>query len=130
MSAISAKERGYRHEAFFYADEDEFLAEAIPFVEGGSEAGETVQAALPPGKRRLLRLALKDRAERVHFVPIEEVGRNPARLIPAWRASRSREGRVARAPRGLGEPFWAGRPPAEIEEAAHHERLINLALGD
>ncbi len=130
MSATSANERGaYRHEAFFYAGEDEFLAEAIPFIETGIEAGETVQAALPPEKRRLLRLALSDRAERVHFLPIEEIGRNPARLIPAWRDFLSQDGRLEKGTRGLGEPVWPGRSPAEIEEVERHERIINLAFG-
>lgn len=119
----------YSHEAYFYADTDEYLARAVPFVEAGIEAGEAVLLALPGPKRDLLRQALDDRAERVHFMTMEDAGRNPTRLIAYWRDFLREDDRLAAGVRGLGEPVYAGRSAAEIEEAQRHERLVDLAFG-
>ena len=59
----------------------------------------------------LLRAALgRDAAARVQFVDMAEIGRNPARIIPAWRAFIEEHGAGGRPVRGIGEPIWA-RPP-------------------
>jgi anti-sigma regulatory factor (Ser/Thr protein kinase) len=58
---------------------------------------------------------------------MEVVGRNPARIIPAWRRfarAHAGNGRV----RGIGEPIWAGRNPSELSECQLHESLINIAF--
>ncbi len=56
---------------------------------------------------------------------MEELGRNPGRIIPAVeRMLAKHEGRTLHY---AGEPIWAGRSPAEIREAVRHEALINLA---
>jgi anti-sigma regulatory factor (Ser/Thr protein kinase) len=122
-----AQGRGFRHEAFFYADGDEFLAGVIPFLEEGIAAGEAVLAILPEPRRQLLRKALGPAAEKVEFQSMEEVGRNPARLISGWRdvLRRSDPGRGVR---GLGEPVYSGRSDAELDECERHERLLNLAF--
>lgn len=119
----------YSHEAYFYADSDEYLARAVPFVEAGIESGEAVLLALPEQKRNLLRQALDDRADQVHFMSMEEAGRNPARLISAWHDFLGEDGRLEAGIRGLGEPIYAGRDTAEIDEAQRHERLVDVAFG-
>lgn len=120
---------GFHHEAFFYADSDEFLSRAIPFLREGVEAGETVLAVLPEARRKLLQEELGAAAEEIEFRPMEELGRNPARLISAWQ-----EILAARDPdrgiRGLGEPAFAGRSAPELDECELHERLVNLAFGE
>jgi MEDS: MEthanogen/methylotroph, DcmR Sensory domain len=59
---------------------------------------------------------------------MEEMGRNPGRLISAWQcALKARD--PDRGMRGLGEPVWAGRSAAELDECERHERLVNLAFG-
>lgn len=78
-------QEGYSHEAYFYADEDDYLGRALPFVEAGIESGEPVLLALPERKRELLRGALDDRADQVDFMPMEQASRNPSRLISVWR---------------------------------------------
>ena len=57
-----------------------------------------------------------------------ELGRNPARIIPALQAYAGKH-------RGqhvccIGEPIWPGRTAAEVQEAIRHEALINLAFRD
>jgi anti-sigma regulatory factor (Ser/Thr protein kinase) len=74
----------------------------------------------------LLSEALGPGADAVHFVDMELLGANPARIIPAWAAFiRAAEGRPAR---GIGEPLWAGRSDVEIAECQLHESLLNLAV--
>jgi anti-sigma regulatory factor (Ser/Thr protein kinase) len=57
-----------------------------------------------------------------------ELGRNPARIIPAVLsyASQHRGQNVC----FIGEPIWPGRTAAEIQEATRHEALMNLAFRD
>lgn len=126
MTVAPRQGTGFRHEALFYADRDEFLAGTVPFVEAGIEAGETVLVALPGPKRLLLQEEVDPDSAPVRFLPMEELGRNPGRLISAWRdflRSESPSGM-----RGLGELIWPGRIGAEIEECERHERLLNLAF--
>ncbi len=59
-----------------------------------------------------------------------EVGTNPARIFPAWQqfvAEHSGEGRTLR---GIGEPIWAERSPAELAECQRHEALLNACFDD
>ena len=64
-------------------------------------------------------------AEQVNFVDMAILGKNPARIIPAWYDFvQSSSGPL----RGVGEPIWAGRRRSEIEESQFHEALLNLAV--
>src|SRR4051812_4899363 len=77
--------RGFRHEALFYADDDEFLAGITSFVHDGMESDEPTLVVLDAPKLGAVRSALTEDAERVFFADMGEVGDNPARIIPAWR---------------------------------------------
>ena len=81
-------------------------------------------------KHELLRQALGERAGEVTFEDMEVVGRNPARIIPAWGrfVADNAGGAAARGMRGIGEPIWADRRPDEMAECQLHESLINLAF--
>lgn len=127
MTRSPAQARGFRHEAFFYADDDEFLAGTVPFLEAGISSGETVIAALPEPRRELLRGTLGPLAEEMALYPMEEIGRNPGRLISAWRCL-LRSSAEASGVRGIGEPAHPERSSAELEECERHERLVNLAF--
>ena len=118
----------FHHEAAFYAGDEEFVERARAFVEDGLKRDEPALVMVGARKLELLREALGPRAEPVHFVDMEVVGRNPARIIPAW--SRFVADHAARAGgmRGIGEPIWAGRNPSELSECQLHESLINLAF--
>src|SRR6185437_16379793 len=65
----------------------------------------------------------------VRFVDIREVGRNPARIIPVWRAFVDELGGDGPV-RGIGEPIWADRTPDELVECHLHESLLNVAFSD
>ncbi len=57
-----------------------------------------------------------------------QVGRNPARIIPVWRSFVDEQVERGRPFRGLGEPVWAGRSPAELRECQLHELLLGPAF--
>jgi hypothetical protein len=115
----------FSHEALLYEGPDGLLAGALPFIREGIERDEPVLVAVGAAKIELLRSALGDGA--VEFVDMAVLGRNPARIIPAWRAFLDRHPGPAR---GVGEPIWAGRGASELVECQLHESLLNLAFAD
>ena len=58
---------------------------AVPYLEEGVAAGESVLAVLPEPRMRMIQESIGSVAEAVEFWPMWVVGRNPGRLIPAWR---------------------------------------------
>ena len=119
-------EPGFRHEALIYGDSDEFLAATIPFLHNAIEAGEPALVAVSRANTRLLEGALGGDAGAVRFADMEALGRNPARIIPFWRALVEEFGDSPM--RGIGEPVWPGRDAAEIDECERHESLLNVAF--
>jgi anti-sigma regulatory factor (Ser/Thr protein kinase) len=117
-------ETGEMHVALFYSGDDEYVEGVTRFVAPALEADEPVAIAVPPAKSELLGDRIAGHAG-VELLDMVELGRNPARIIPAV------EGLLARHPGRLlhyvGEPIWPGRSPEEIREATKHEALINLA---
>lgn len=112
------------HEALLYAGEDEYLARTVPFVLEGVGAGEPVMVALPRLRLDVVRAAVDGAAGEVLFVDMDDLGGNPARILPAWQ-----DFLVARAPghrpaRGVGEPIGPHCSPAALREAQHHEVLL------
>ncbi len=115
-----------QHEALVYGEGAQFLAVAVPFLTAALAAGEPALVAVRQANAALLRAKLGADAEGVAFVEIEDVGRNPARIVPLWRDFlAARPGRPAR---GISEPIWPGREAAEIDECQRHEYLLNLAF--
>lgn len=119
-------ESGFRHEALVYSDPDQFLAATVPFLFAALEAGAAAMVAVNERNTELLRGELGADAPAVEFVAMEELGRNPARIIPFWRAYvDEQEGRPVH---GIGEPLWPGRHAAEIDECQRHESLLDRAF--
>jgi anti-sigma regulatory factor (Ser/Thr protein kinase) len=119
---------GYRHEAFLWKGEQEFLAGSVPFVRDGLRASQPVLVAVIQARIHLLRAALGADADLVEFVDMAEVGRNPARIIPAVRAFMEQHTAEGQPVRAIGEPIWAGRRPAEVAECQLQEALLNLTI--
>jgi len=126
-----AADRGvFGHEAVLYAGLEEFLEGTVPFIETGVAAGEPVLVVVSDAKIRALRGELGVAADAVEFADMDDVGLNPARIIPAWRAFLDANGGGTRPVRGIGEPIWAERSAAELVECQRHETLLNVAFAD
>jgi anti-sigma regulatory factor (Ser/Thr protein kinase) len=118
----------FRHEALLHRGDDEFLGAALPFIEAGQDAAEPVLVMVAPARLDALRRHVDRERGEVKLVDVTGVGENPARIIPAWRSFVADHPSVKR--RGIGEPFWPGRSPAEVAECHRHEALLNVALHD
>jgi anti-sigma regulatory factor (Ser/Thr protein kinase) len=130
VTAPAGDVRGFEHEALFYRGEDDFLAGLLPFVREGLQQDEVVVVAEPRARLDLLRDALGDDAGAVQFLDMAEIGVNPARIIGVWAATLEKHTRAGRRIRGVGEPAFSGRRPAEFVECELHELLLNRAFDD
>ncbi|KJE22273.1 anti-sigma regulatory factor (Ser/Thr protein kinase) [Frankia torreyi] len=119
---------GIRHEAFLYRGDVGFLSATRDFILAGLAADEDVLVAVTPSRMALLRAVLGRAARRVTFLDLTEVGRNPARIIPAWQEFLDLGIERGRTVRGIGEPLWSGRPVPEQRECMLHEALLNEAF--
>ena len=118
----------FRHLALLYHGRSEYLSALRAFVQPCAARGDAVFVAVPRRKAQLVRQELGDDPAHMTLADMAELGRNPARIIPAVLsyASQHRGQNVC----FIGEPIWPGRTAAEIQEATRHEALINLAFRD
>jgi anti-sigma regulatory factor (Ser/Thr protein kinase) len=124
--ASGTSEARLRHHALAYRGSAECLAATAPFATDGLARGEAVLAGVGPAAAGLLRDKLGGDWQRVVCFDMTDLGRNPGRIIAAmWDFARQHADRPVRF---LSEPFWPGRPVAEVAEAARHEALLNLAF--
>jgi len=123
-------EPAFSHQALFYADAEEFLAGTMPFVSEALEREEPILVAVTRRRARALQDELGHRTALVQFAEMERLGRNPARIIPAWQQFVNTHGGAHKPVRGIGEPIWQGRSAAELGECRRHESLLNLAFAD
>jgi anti-sigma regulatory factor (Ser/Thr protein kinase) len=121
---------GYQHEAFLYRGHEEFLQGTLDFILDAVAAAEHVLVVVDSDKIDSLRDELHGISDEVLFADMAEVGTNPARIIPAWQDFLDEHGAADRRVRGIGEPIWSGRSPAQLAECQRHEALLNLAFGD
>jgi anti-sigma regulatory factor (Ser/Thr protein kinase) len=120
----------FEHEAMFYEGLPGFLAGTVGFLRAGIEAGEPALVVVDAVKIDALKAELGTDASQVQFADMATVGRNPARIIPAWKRFTDEHLRPGRPVRGIGEPIWAARSPAELIECQGHETLLNVAFSD
>jgi anti-sigma regulatory factor (Ser/Thr protein kinase) len=128
MAVAASSGDNFRHLAFFYRGRDEYLAGLRSFIQASRERGAAVFAAVPLRQAQLTPQEVGADSAQVTLVDMAELGRNPARIIPALLA-------YAGQHRGqhiycIDEPIWPGRTTAEMQEAVKHEALINLAFRD
>jgi anti-sigma regulatory factor (Ser/Thr protein kinase) len=127
---VAGSERvGFSHEVALYNGVNDLVRVLLPFIQEGIELGEPVLVAMLPERMALLEAALGEDAVRVDFVDMAELGGNPACIIPEWRRFLEDTADVGPV-RGVGEPIWADRRAAELEEAELHEALLNVAFDD
>jgi anti-sigma regulatory factor (Ser/Thr protein kinase) len=118
----------FRHEALLYSTPEEFLQGTVQFIREGLSGGEAVLVVEPADKIRLIREGLGSEGDGVHFADMSLVGANPALIIPAWRDFVEGNRLEGRGMRGIGEPIFEGRRPAELVECQRHEALLNVAF--
>ena len=130
MSDAEARKGAFRHEALFYAGGNHgFLDGTLELVRRALAREAGVLIAVGAERAAALREALGADCERVCFVDMRSLGRNPARIIPVWQDF-VREHAVGGDgdALGIGEPVWPGRSAAELSECERHEALLNLAF--
>lgn len=125
----------FEHVALLYASSDTFMAATRDFIEAGLDVREPVLVAVPGAKIEPMRAMLDGASTRVDFLDMNELGRNPGRIIPAVREWVDSSGFGANGHgtgrcRFIGEPIWPGRSATEMVEATRHEALVNLAFAD
>ena len=120
----------FQHEALLYAGLDDFLAGTVPFISEGLEGDEPMLVAVPGVRLEALKAHFRSDLDRITFADMEDIGHNPAHIIPAWHDFFHRNGGDERRVRGIGEPIWAGRSAAELVECQRHESLLNVAFAD
>ncbi len=121
---------GYRHEALFYAGENEFVRRIAGFLREGIKQAEPTLVVVSARKIDRLRRELGRQARGVQFADMADVGANPARIIPAWRHFVDAHAGKGRAIRGVGEPIYPERGADELAECEGHEALLNVAFDD
>lgn len=124
----SAAPAAFRHEALLYTGDESFLSGTLPFIEEGVSNGESVLVVVDARKIDMLRAEIGQKADAVAFADMNQIGLNPARIIPAWREFVEENSLAHRPMRGIGEPIWPGRTEAELAECHHHEALLNVAF--
>lgn len=117
----------FRHEALFYAGDDEFVARTVPFIREGVHNREPVLVVVSAAKIAMLRWELGRDADGVTFGDMAEVGKNPSRIIPVWRRFEANRPPGLGA-RGIGEPITPSRSADELVECRRHEALLNVAF--
>lgn len=121
---------GFRHDALLYRGLEDFLDRTEAFIGDGVASGERVLVVVDAAKTELLRSRMDGGQDLVTFADMADVGRNPARIIPVWRAFVDEHTPRGRGVRGIGEPIWPGRSREELVECERHEALLNLAFSD
>lgn len=117
---------GLKHVAFFYRDQAAYRAEILRFARAGLALKEPTLVALPGGEAGRIARQLAGQPGELTCIDMMELGRNPARIIPALRAFADRH--AGQQVRLVEEPVWPGRSAAEACEAIRSDALINLAL--
>lgn len=123
---VSAAARGFSHAALFYRGEDEHLGGIAEFVRAAATAAAPIHAAVPAGVLGLVRETLPSPLPRGFLADMNELGRNPARLIAA--AQSFADDNPGDQVYCLWEPAWPRRSASEMLEVARHEALCNLAF--
>lgn len=117
---------GLRHVAFFYRDQASYQSGIVRFARVGLAMGEPTLIALPGDESGRIADQLAGEPGELVCVDISDLGRNPARIIPALRAFVGRH--AGQRVRVVEEPVWPGRSASQECEAIRSEALLNLAL--
>ncbi|HUD39906.1 MAG TPA: sensor histidine kinase [Streptosporangiaceae bacterium] len=126
--AIPDREGGFSHSALLYSDSAEYLDGLAEFARMAAAAQAPLQAVVPWPSTMMARGAFPVLPPRSLLADMTDLGRNPARLIPA--AQSFADEHPGEHVYCLWEPAWPRRSAAELAEVGRHEALVGLALGD
>ena len=125
-AAAPTRPRAYRHDALFYDGPDEFHISVSAFVDAAVATGAPVLVIASADKIDRLRPSADP--DLVRLADMGEVGRNPGRIIPTWRAFV--DAHPSATVYGVGEPIPPERPALEIADCQQMEALLNVAFTD
>lgn len=114
------------HQALMYADEDQFLGAAVPFLRDGLEAGDAVLAVVAEPNIMALKGTMGRDAGPVTFVPALGFYDHPVRTIAAY--SKIVHTSLPKRVWALAEPVWQGRTQTETGEWKRYEAVVNAAF--
>ena len=117
---------GLRHLALLYRGTADYLTAVQGWIQGARARAEPVLVAVPRAVSAQVRDSLAGGVAGVQFADMDELGRNPARIVTAFLAFAAEH--AGRQVCCLSEPVWPSRTAAETREAARNEALINVAL--
>jgi anti-sigma regulatory factor (Ser/Thr protein kinase) len=112
----------------FYDGDAEFVQQCGDFLDHAAEAHRPVLVMLRPDRSELLKAARREKSDNIEFADMSVIGKNPARIIPAWQEFASSHGATSSRLAGIGEPIWAERDAEELIECERHEALLNRAF--
>ncbi|MGI9008690.1 MAG: anti-sigma factor RsbA family regulatory protein [Streptosporangiaceae bacterium] len=116
---------GFTHAAVLHDGEDlDWTGSLLHQVAAGGFPAHVIATART---QNVLRAGL-DPLAAVRFDDMTELGRNPARIIPA--ALSFSDEQAGQHLYCVWEPAWPSRSAAELHEVARHEALVNLAFKD
>lgn len=119
----------FRHQAFVYRGEPQYVRGVAAFVAEGARADEAVLVAVDGGERAaLLREALDQYTELVEFTDLAQFNPNPGRLTSLWLDWAERNAASGRGFRGVCEPELASRSADGLVELRRHERSLDHAF--
>lgn len=125
MSSMMADR--FHHVVLFYRGTAEYRVALASFAQAGLISGEHVLFAVPAARFALADW-LQGSSGLATATDMSELGRNPARIIPALRSFADKH--AGQRIRIISESVWPGRSPAEVCEAARQEALVCRALAD
>jgi anti-sigma regulatory factor (Ser/Thr protein kinase) len=117
-------EQPFRHQALHYGSDEQFVREIELFLQQAAASGDPALVVVESHKLPMLRSRVD---ESVNLVAMDEVGRNPGRIISLWQDFLDLH-KTSETVWGVGEPIFPGRSAAELIECQIHERLLNLAF--
>jgi anti-sigma regulatory factor (Ser/Thr protein kinase) len=77
----------FRHSAFVYSSDAQYVEAAVDFLRAGLEAGHGALVSAPRERQALVRRALGSVSEEVDFLDLDAVGDRPARTLAAQYAA-------------------------------------------
>lgn len=119
---------GFSHAALLYGGGDRELGWVTGILRQATGAAAPLHVVVPGRMMRLVRSALDRTQTSIFLADMAELGRNPARIIPAGQSFCDQH--PGEHVYCLWEPAWPGRSSAELLEVARHEALCNLAFSE